>query len=85
MVLCDADLDYLGRDDFFEISDRLKKEYIERGLVSNEIEFDKLQIEFLSAHKYFTKTSVLKREKQKERHLEFIKRRYLHALEFNQD
>lgn len=81
MVLCDADLDYLGRDDFFEISDKLKREYIERGMVKNEIEFDKLQIDFLTSHSYFTPSTIAKREKQKQRHLDFIKQRYQQSLE----
>src|SRR5215204_1526087 len=39
-ILCDADLDYLGRDDFFEISETLKAEWLAYKIVSSENDFN---------------------------------------------
>ncbi len=72
-ILCDADLDYLGREDFFEISEKLRKEYLERGIVQTNEEFDQLQIKFLTEHKYFTQTAIETRKNTKIKHLEFLK------------
>jgi len=68
-VICDADLDYLGRDDFFTIGNELKKEFLEFGIVASEEEWEKLQIKFLSSHHYHTRSSIEKREPVKQRHV----------------
>ena len=72
-IICDADLDYLGRDDYFPISRNLFKEFIDSGMIKNEDEWKKMQIKFLETHHYFTKTSIEKRKKKKEEHLKKIK------------
>lgn len=53
-ILCDADLDYLGRDDFNVISDLLFEELVSCGQMKCKSEWDKVQIEFISAHQYHT-------------------------------
>ncbi|HNQ13768.1 MAG TPA: HD domain-containing protein [Bacteroidia bacterium] len=53
-IICDADLEYLGTTDFDNISDKLFRELQQRDLVSNKLDWDKTQIEFLSAHQYWT-------------------------------
>src|SRR5215210_2647058 len=35
-IICDADLDYLGRDDFFKIGEALYKEFIDQKIVSDD-------------------------------------------------
>lgn len=74
-ILCDADLDYLGRDDFDEISDSLCQELIEYGKIKNPNEWDGVQVKFLKKHKYFTQTSKDTRTAKKLEKLEEIKRR----------
>ena len=49
-ILCDADLDYLGRDDFFEIGNRLFAEMKERGFIESEREWNLIQKVFLENH-----------------------------------
>ncbi|MBK5269461.1 MAG: hypothetical protein JJE22_00475 [Bacteroidia bacterium] len=71
-IICDADLDYLGRPDFFKISDTLFYEMKERGWVTGEREWNLKQIAFFKSHKYFTSTSKRLREKEKQKHLEMI-------------
>ncbi len=74
-IICDADLDYLGREDFFEIGEGLKKEFIAHGIVKDDRSWDELQVKFLSHHKYFTQTAKKHREPLKQKHLEIIKQR----------
>jgi uncharacterized protein len=69
MVLCDADLDYLGRDDFPVINKRLKNELLAFGFIKDLNEWNELQVNFLSKHSYFTNSSVQLREPVKLDHL----------------
>lgn len=72
-ILCDADLDYLGRDDFFMISLRLFQEWNVLGIRKlNLKEWYALQIEFLGAHKYFTQCAIDMRRKKKLENLQQI-------------
>ena len=73
-IICDADLDYLGRDDFYEISQSLLKEWQAYGLVETEEEFNYKQVSFFEAHHYFTETAIKKREPIKEMHLAELKK-----------
>jgi hypothetical protein len=73
-IICDADLDYLGRDDFFEIGGKLFKELQLRGVVSKEQEWNRLQINFLTSHHYFTQTALSTREPKKQEHLEQVRK-----------
>jgi uncharacterized protein len=69
-IICDADLDYLGRDDFFTTGKELRKEFLSYGIIKNDEEWDQLQINFLSKHHYHTETSKQQREKEKQRHFQ---------------
>gem|GEM_PF-218893 len=71
-VLCDADLDYLGRDDFYEIGGRLLEELKAQGVVETEREWNLVQKTFLESHRYHTKFSKETRENKKQQHLEEI-------------
>jgi len=68
-VICDADLDYLGRADFSIISDNLKNEFLHFGVVADIAAWEKLQIKFLNNHHYHTKSSQLLREPEKKLHV----------------
>ena len=72
-IICDADLDYLGRDDFFTIGQTLFKELSNHNILSTEQEWNELQEKFLSSHLYFTKTAKELRNKKKEMHLQQIR------------
>ena len=50
-ILCDADLDYLGRDDFYEIGNRLYNEMKEQGFIETEREWNLTQKVFLENHR----------------------------------
>lgn len=72
-VLADADLDYLGREDFETISDKLYHELAYAGKVNNKQQWDLIQVKFMENHHYFTQTSINTRQAQKERNLAKIK------------
>jgi uncharacterized protein len=73
-IICDADLDYLGRDDYYPTSMKLYQEFLAYGIVHNEEEWNRIQLRFFESHHYHTKFSKLQREPAKYRHLEDIKR-----------
>ena len=72
-IICDADLDYLGRSDFYDIGNKLYTELSLYGLLHNEIEWNKLQVRFLEGHHYFTPTAIRLRQAGKDAHLQAIK------------
>lgn len=71
-IICDADLDYLGRDDFHEISDKLKRELMEHGKIQGSRQWDEIQVKFLNQHRYFTKTAIRTRTAKKEQNLQEV-------------
>jgi uncharacterized protein len=73
-ILCDADLDYLGRDDFFRIGNTLFEELKSYGVVETEREWNELQLRFLESHEYFTSTNQNGREHVKRQHIAQVKR-----------
>ena len=76
-IICDADLDYLGRDDFHVIADRLRVELREHGKIDSDRKWDELQVMFLTNHKYFTETAKATRRAKKLQNLEDIKERLI--------
>ncbi len=74
-IICDADLDYLGREDFHEIADKLRVELREYGKITSDRKWDEIQVAFLTNHKYFTETAIKTRNIRKAKHLEEIKER----------
>lgn len=71
-IICDADLDYLGRDDFHEIANKLRDELKEHGKIETNKQWDEIQVQFLKKHKYFTKTAKKTRNKKKELNLQEV-------------
>lgn len=74
-IMCDADLDYLGRskEEFKSISDSLKQELLEKGILTSEEDWDPIQVKFLTEHRYFTQTAVKNRRKNKVERLNELK------------
>lgn len=74
-IVCDADLDYLGRADFVPLANNLKRELIRYNIVQNDEEWHEIQIKFLSAHQYFTPSAQKLRNAEKEKHLEQLQQK----------
>jgi adenylate cyclase len=72
-ILCDADLLYLGTDDFDRTGTSLFTELKENGKLETELEWNKLQVEFLKKHKFHTQFVSENFTKKKEKNLQKIK------------
>ena len=74
-IICDADLDYLGRADFIPVSGNLYRELRERGAIEDDInKWNKMQIKFIEGHQYFTNSAKKMRDVNKNNQLEAIRR-----------
>ncbi|OOQ59818.1 hypothetical protein BC343_06640 [Mucilaginibacter pedocola] len=74
-IIADADLDYLGRDDFFTIGNTLFDELAFFGVIKTEDEWNALQVRFLEKHHFFTYTAITSRQQKKEENLELVKQK----------
>ena len=79
-LLCDADLDVLGREDFWDVNRLLlaETEYY-RGQVISEAEWLVNQLRFLEEHVYFSGTTHTLRDPGKVRNVDLM-RRVLYGL-----
>jgi predicted metal-dependent HD superfamily phosphohydrolase len=75
MILCDADLDYLGRADFEQVSDRLRREMMNYEIIKTEPEWNHLQVSFFEGHRYFTSSSQRDRNPMKMQQLEKLRQK----------
>jgi len=72
-IICDADLDYLGRDYFFIRSTKLHYEWKLMGKHNYTLlKWLKLQLDFLENHTFYTKSARKLREKPKQRIIKAI-------------
>lgn len=63
-IICDADLDYLGREDFWPISDSLFSEMTNCGEIVGSDAWKALQTRFMAAHKFHTPFSKMRRDER---------------------
>lgn len=71
-VICDADLDYLGRADFFVTAQKLRLEWEYAGNKINLSDWYVIQMNFLRNHKYHTQTAIRLRNARKLENLKEI-------------
>lgn len=69
MVLCDADLDYLGTDDYEGPANQLRDELTAMNFDLQHGKWLDLQINFLEGHHFFTAYAREHRDPQKQLHL----------------
>ena len=72
-LLCDADLEYLGGEEYHTISRRLFEELNLNGHSLSEKEWLKIQISFLEQHHYWTDWALKNLKPQKEKVLQALK------------
>ncbi len=73
-IMCDSDLDYLGRSDFYPIAETLKQELMKFGKFNgSDQKWIEMNIGFLSQHKYFTESSKKRRGPDKRKRVEELK------------
>ncbi|MEI6050152.1 MAG: adenylate/guanylate cyclase domain-containing protein [Bacteroidota bacterium] len=71
-IMCDSDLDYLGRSDFLPVSNTLYEELKAQNKIGSLNDWNKIQVKFISGHQYFTKTARSLREVNKQLQIERI-------------
>jgi uncharacterized protein len=72
-IICDADLDYLGREDFYSVGNSLFDELKIYHLIGDERAWNRLQVSFLSAHRFHTRTNKTLRDPVKQRYLDKLR------------
>lgn len=65
-ILCDADLFYIGKEGYAANAEKLFQEFKHRGFVKTEAEWQLMQVEFLSGHKFFTSSAIAELETAKQ-------------------
>ncbi len=76
-IVADADLEYLGTDNFHPFSQNLFKELYYSNPDLTERKWDQIQVEFLSGHSYHTSWCKKNREPVKQQNLKMVKERIL--------
>lgn len=72
-IICDADLDYLGRDDFYDIGSTLFDELKTYKVLDDEQTWNQIQVNFLEKHSFFTPTNRKRRSPKKQKYLRELK------------
>ncbi len=69
-ILCDADLDHLGREDFFILDGKLREGRRARGIdVSDDPKWYKGTLKIIKEHRFYTETQKKLREKVKQNNI----------------
>ncbi|MCB9361175.1 MAG: HD domain-containing protein [Flavobacteriales bacterium] len=71
-IMCDADYDYLGRDDFYKIAETLFRELNEYDHKFSPEEWNEVQVKFLKKHEYYTESSLTLRRPKKLEYYEHL-------------
>jgi len=69
-IMADADLDVLGRDDFFTRNQDLRAERAALGVPTTDEEWYSGQLEFIQSHRYFTAAARTLRDARKKQNIE---------------
>ena len=70
-ILCDADLDHFGREDFFKLDGKLREGRRARGLdVSDDVKWYKGTRAIITNHQYYTQSQKKLREKEKQKNIQ---------------
>lgn len=75
-ILCDADLYYLGSDNYIIFAEELFRENIALGIIENRRAWGNRQMDFIENHHYFTNSANKLLNKSKMKNLEIIKQSY---------
>jgi uncharacterized protein len=75
-LIKDADLDYLGRQDFYKISEYLFEEWVNRKIITRDRKlFNEKQIAFMSIHEYYTAYFIKNRTQEKLNRVEELRKK----------
>ena len=77
-ILCDADLDHFGREDFFKMDGKLREGRRIRGIdVGDDAKWYKATLAVITNHQYYTESQRKLRDKEKQKNI----KRLLNKLE----
>ena len=76
-IIADADLEYLGTDNFDRISEYLYEELLEFKFIKNRDEWNRIQVNFIEKHTYYTEFCKKYREQKKQENLLKIKKQLI--------
>ncbi|MDH3878173.1 MAG: HD domain-containing protein [Desulfobacterales bacterium] len=69
-ILCDADLDHWGREDFFKLDGKIREGRRARGIdVSDDIKWYKGTLEIITKHQYHTESQKKMRAEKKQKNI----------------
>jgi len=71
-ILADADLEYLGTDNFKEFGDKLYKEILHYDPELDEKKWNEIQHQFIEKHQYHTNYCKIHREPKKLKNLQLL-------------
>lgn len=71
-IICDADLFYLGSDKYFDKAEQLHVEFKATERIKDDADWNKVQIDFLKKHRYFTLTAIKEQDKKKKENLQHL-------------
>ena len=71
-IICDADLDYLGRKDFYIHAFKYRLELENLGVEYTLRQWYEIQYKFLTCHRYFTKSAKKTRDNIRKEHIREI-------------
>ena len=71
-ILCDADLFYIGNNEYEIYADKLFSEFKHNEILITQEVWHKRQIDFLNSHHFFTKTAVEEREAKKQENKNYL-------------
>jgi uncharacterized membrane-anchored protein YitT (DUF2179 family)/predicted metal-dependent HD superfamily phosphohydrolase len=72
-IVCDADLYYLGTEEYTKRASHLEAELLKLGMITSQTDWVSVQINFLSDHKYFTSYALEHCEIKKQQHLDQLR------------
>ena len=73
-IICDADLDYLGGENYDDIAETLHRELFEHDFIDASVDWVQFQLKFLEGHHYWTEHSKEHREPGKQLVIERLRK-----------
>jgi len=78
-ILCDADLDHWGREDFFKLDGKIREGRRARGIdVSDDIKWYKGTLEIIAKHQYHTESQKKLRAEKKQKNISTLLKKLEH-------
>jgi len=75
-ILCDADLDHFGREDFLELDGKLREEWRAEGIdVNDDLKWYNGTLEIITKHQYYTESQKSLRDERRQKNIKSLLRK----------